>query len=297
MGKRVRRHGTAGSCAGRPLSVAGWYVPRSGRREKNLPISTGAAERRAARAEGRGREIRVGSEIVYVTETGSGKPAVLLPSMLIGGTPYQPAVEAMARRARVLVLELPGSGRGSRLGAPWTLERYARCVAGALRALRLERVTLIGHSLSGAVALVAAARYPERISGLVLVDSIGFDPPGSVLAIVLVRAADALRSPRFIAWGVPALLHNLLFHTRSALSLLRIAATADLCRYAARVRVRTLLAWGARDLTAPLGSALALQRSMPDSTLVVSPKGSHNWIVERPAEFADAVAGFMDRSG
>lgn len=230
-----------------------------------------------------------------MTETGTGMPAVLLPSMLISGMTYRPVVDAIARRARVLVVDLPGSGRGSRLRAPWTLERYARCVADTLQTLQLERVTLIGHSLSGAAALVTGALYPERLSGLVLADSVGVNPPRSVLALILSRAADALLEPRFSVRGAPALLHNLLCHTRSAQSLLRIAATVDLSGYAARVRVRTLLAWGARDLTVPLGSALAIQRLIPDSTLVVSAKGSHDWIVGRPAEFADALARFMAR--
>ncbi|WP_437586026.1 alpha/beta fold hydrolase [Sorangium sp. So ce1000] len=148
MGKRVRRTGTTGACAGRSLLAGGAYVRRSGRGEKILAIAAGAASRRAARAAGRGREIRVGGEIVYATETGSGKPAVLLPSMLIDGATYQPAVEALAR-----------------------------------------------------------------------------------------------------------------------------------------------------DLTAPLGSALAIQRWIPDSTLVVSSEGGHDWLVERPAEFADAVARLMERTG
>ncbi|WP_437574000.1 alpha/beta fold hydrolase [Sorangium sp. So ce887] len=284
-------------CAGRPLGATGVSVPRWDRREKSPRISADPAARRPAREETRGREIRVGDEVVYVTETGTGTPAVLLPSMLISGMTYRSTVDAMARRARVLVVELPGSGRGSRLRAPWTLERYARCVADTLQALQLERVTLIGHSLSGAAALVTGALYPERLSGLVLADSVGVNPPGSVLALTLGRAADALFEPRFSVRAAPALLLNLLRHTRSVLSLLRIAATADLSAYAARVRVRTLLAWGARDLTVPLGSALAIQRLIPDSTLVVSAKGSHDWIVERPAEFADAVARFMARGG
>ncbi|WP_437924022.1 alpha/beta fold hydrolase [Sorangium sp. So ce291] len=253
--------------------------------------------RRAAREEGRGREIRAGGEVVYVTETGTGAPVVLLPSMLISGMTYRPTVEAMARRARVLVAELPGSGRGSRLRAPWTLEQYARCVDEVLQALQIEGVTLIGHSMSGAAALVAGALYPARLAGLVLADAVGVNPPGSVLALLFGRMADASLEPRFSVRAAPALLHNLLLHTRSALSFVRLAATAELSGHAARVRVRTLVAWGARDHTVPLGSALAMQRLIPGSTLAVSPKGSHDWLVERPAEFADVVAKFMERSG
>lgn len=226
---------------------------------------------------------------------------VLLPSMLLRGMSYRPVVKTMARRARVLVMELPGSGRGSRLRAPWTLERYARCVAEALEVLQLERVTLIGHSLSGAAALVAGALYPERLSGLVLVNSIGVNPSRSIPALLVARAADMSLESRFTAHAAPALLYNLIRHTRNVLSLLRIAATADLSGHAAlvgRARLRTLLAWSARDHTVPLGSALALQRLIPDSTLYVSPNGSHDWIVERPAEFAGVLARFLEeRSG
>ncbi|AUX24451.1 alpha/beta hydrolase [Sorangium cellulosum] len=228
-------------------------------------------------------------------------PVVLLPSMLIRGMSYRSTVKEAAQRARVLVVELPGSGRGSRLRAPWTLERYARCIADTLEVLQLERVTLIGHSLSGAAALVAGAMYPERLAGLVLVNSVGVNPPRSILALLLARAADVSLEPRFSAHAGPGLLYNLIFHTRNALSLLRIAAMAELSGYAAlvgRARLRTLLAWGARDHTTPLGSALELRRLIPGSILHVSTKGSHDWLVERPAEFADVLARFMeDRSG
>ncbi|KYF56500.1 alpha/beta hydrolase [Sorangium cellulosum] len=232
-----------------------------------------------------------------MTETGSGMPAVLLPSMLISGMTYGPTVEAMRRRARVVVMELPGSGRGSRLRAPWTLEQYARCIAEALVALRLEGVTLIGHSMSGAAAIVAGALYPERLSGLVLAGSVGVNPPRSLRKLFLGRMADVLVEPRFTVRAAPALLYNLLVHTRSALRLVRLAAEADVGAHAARVRVPTLIAWGARDSTVPLGSALALQRLIPGATLVVSAEGSHDWIVERPEEFAAAVARFMERGG
>ncbi|MGK3992179.1 alpha/beta fold hydrolase [Sorangium sp. So ce1024] len=262
-----------------------------------MPTPASGVARRASREESRGREIQAAGEVVFVTETGVGMPVVLLPSMLVSGVTYGPTVEAMRRSARVLVMELPGSGRGSRLRAPWTLEQYARCVAEAIEALGLEGVTLIGHSLSGAAALVAGALYPERLSGLVLAGAVGVNPPRSLLKLFLGRMADGLVEPRFALRAAPALLHNLLVHTRSALRLVRLAAEADLGVYAARLRVPTLIAWGARDSTVPLGSALALLRQIPGATLVVSAEGSHDWIVERPEEFAAAVARFMERGG
>jgi pimeloyl-ACP methyl ester carboxylesterase len=46
-------------------------------------------------------------------------------------------------------------------------------IAAAVEALRLDRILLVGHSLGGGVALTFAGKYPQRVSGLVLVDPIG----------------------------------------------------------------------------------------------------------------------------
>lgn len=226
-------------------------------------------------------------------ETGRGHPAVLLPSMLLVARTYRPTILALAPQFRVLAVELPGSGRGSRLLSPWTLERYASFIADSLRALQIERALLIGHSLSGAAALITASLCPERLSGLVLVGSIGVGQPRSYSGHLLARLADMAVEPRFYLRAAPAFMFNLLRHPRSVLSLVRIAKDAELRAAAARVRVPTLLAWGARDHTVPLGAARELGRLIPRSTLYVSREGSHDWLVERPGEFAQAITGFV----
>lgn len=282
----------------RPSDPAGSRSPSGHdprrRGEKFLRTSSSVVAGRAAGGALCARELRVGRDAAFLVEAGCGPPAVLLPSMLLLARTYRPTVLAMAPRFRVLALELPGSGRGSRLRAPWTLERYAGFIAGALQALQIERALLIGHSLSGAAALVTAAMYPDRLSGLVLAGSIGVGQPRSYAGHLLARLADVASEPRFSLRAIPDIAHNLLFHPRSVLSLIRIAKEADLSACAARVRAPTLLAWGARDRTVPVGAARALHRLIPRSTLYVSREGSHDWLVERPGEFAQALTWFVE---
>ncbi|GGU46441.1 alpha/beta hydrolase [Streptomyces albospinus] len=77
---------------------------------------------------------------------------------------------------RTLLLDLLGFGISDRpTGFGYTLEDHADAVAAALRAADAYRTDLIGHSMGGAVAIVLAARHPELVARLVLVDA-NLDP-------------------------------------------------------------------------------------------------------------------------
>jgi pimeloyl-ACP methyl ester carboxylesterase len=76
-------------------------------------------------------------------------------------------VEAWAGRHSVVALDLPGHGRSSGvLGLP-TVEAYAAFLARFAAALRLRPAVVVGVDMGAAVALVLAARSPERVRALV----------------------------------------------------------------------------------------------------------------------------------
>lgn len=243
--------------------------------------------------EGRERRVQVGEHASHVVEIGSGPPVVLLAAMLITAISYAPLIDLLRRRFQVFAVEMPGSGRGSRLRVPWSFEQYAAHGAGLLEALDLRETSLVGHSNSGAVALIMGSLPSERIANLTLVDPLGAAPTGCALDLVLGHAQNLLFEPRFALHAAPALIYNFVHHPRDAVNQLRIAAREDLTGYAARVTVRTLLAWGARDRTVPLREGERLHALIPGSELHVS-TGSHDWLVERPAEFDDVFTGFVE---
>lgn len=136
-------------------------------------LGVDAARFRAARRGRSGARMHVESVEVrgrrgVLLEAGRGKPVVVLASMLVRARSYLPLIQALGRSRRVIVVELPGSGRASRLSRPWSIEAYSDWVAAWLEEADLKQVDLVGHSNSGPVAMQVAARSP-RIERLVLV--------------------------------------------------------------------------------------------------------------------------------
>jgi pimeloyl-ACP methyl ester carboxylesterase len=150
---------------------------------------------------------------------------------------------------------------------------------------------VIGHSNSGAIAIAFAQKYAERVDQLVLADSIGVRVRnGSILRTLFSRAWDSLVEIRLTITGFPDLLFNILFHSKNFFHQVKIAPRTDLRTQLPFVNVRTLIAWGGRDHTLPRECARLMQRSIAKASYVVSRRGSHDWLIERPNEFTDVVS-------
>ncbi len=110
---------------------------------------------------------------------GVGPTLVLLPGGMLDSSllTWKKALEALPAPFRVFVPDLPGYGQSALPdGAPCTTEWYADWLDALVAALDLGPFALGGSSMSGAVALVYALRYPERINKLLLSGAFGVQP-------------------------------------------------------------------------------------------------------------------------
>jgi len=89
----------------------------------------------------------------------------------------------LARRGRVLALDLSGFGRTPRDGRAAGIGGSRRLLSGFIRALGLGSVDLIGNSMGGVVALAQAAHEPASVRALVLANA-AFPPPGAAVLTV-----------------------------------------------------------------------------------------------------------------
>jgi pimeloyl-ACP methyl ester carboxylesterase len=224
---------------------------------------------------------------------GAGPPLVLLASQLVLARTYRDTAKRLGRSFRVVVLEMPGSGRAARLPVPWGASEYVHWLVGCLDALRIGPATVIGHSCSGAVALALAVHHPDRVGRLVLADTIGAGGPHSLLRVLAARGLDCIVELNLTARAWPHVAQNLLTHPRNFAYQTWLAARTDLGRTAAQVRVPTLIGWGARAHTYPPRCAAALHVHVPHARLYVSAEGCHDWIVDRPEEFSTVVERFV----
>lgn len=130
---------------------------------------------------------------VKYSDLGKGNAIVLLHGYLETGEVWQPLENLLAATHRVLSVDLPGHGGSEVTGDPHTVEYMADAVRAVIRDSGEKKVLLAGHSLGGYVTLAFAEKYPELLTGYVLLHSHPFADSQEAIAkrkreITLVRA-------------------------------------------------------------------------------------------------------------
>ena len=115
--------------------------------------------------------VRVGDIDIFVVTVGGGRPLLVIHGGPGLGTAYVRALDALGDGHQVIYFDQRGAGQ-SDLGDPARLTFAGALddVEGLRAALGLEQFDLLGHSIGGHLAYLYAARQPERVRSLVLVD-------------------------------------------------------------------------------------------------------------------------------
>ena len=89
----------------------------------------------------------------------------------IDKTYWENQVIFFAKKYRVVTIDLPGFGKSGKNRESWTTENYGKDISAVLTELDLKNVILVGHSMSGGIAIETALTNPTRIIGVVGVDN------------------------------------------------------------------------------------------------------------------------------
>ena len=228
-------------------------------------------------------------------------------------------IAVLAHSHRVVAFDLPGFGRSSKGNELYTPENYV----AFLRYLMMEHIharsfSLIGHSMGGAIALRYAARYPQDVTALVLVDVPGILHRMSYSKFIshlginslpsLYRSQnDHLRNLMSSILGVvekiqpapetivanPKLREGLLNGEPAKIAGLALALE-DFSSDIPRVQAPVLVLWGGRDVIAPLRTGRVLSANLPQAQLEVFEVSGHTPMDDVPESFNKRVAAFLD---
>ena len=129
-----------------------------------------------------GTQVDVGGIRTNVLQAGDGAPVVLVHGSGPGVTAYanwRLTIPALAQRFRVVAPDMLGFGFTERPVPPMVCDtdRWVAHLVGLLDALGLEKVSLVGNSFGGGIALRLAARHPDRVERLVLMGAVGVPFP------------------------------------------------------------------------------------------------------------------------
>ena len=252
------------------------------------------------------------------TDTTEGPLLVLLHAFPLDRQMWEPQLHALAPRARVLAVDLPGFGGSSPGPVPFTVDSAADSVADFLTGCGIGGPVVIGGlSMGGYVAMAFARRHPTRLAGLILADTRG-EPDDDAArqtrekTIALVREKGAAG---LIEQMLPKLLCDETRANRPAvvdavrsIALRQPAETLVNAIAALRdrpdampgldgVTVPTLILVGQHDTITPPLAASAMAARVFGSEVVTIPEAGHLSNLENPAAFNAAVTAFLAEVG
>lgn len=108
---------------------------------------------------------------ISYSDTKKGTAIVLLHGFLENQTMWLDLVPELSKKYRMITIDLLGHGKTESLGYIHSMEENAAIVQAVLSKLRIRKAVLVGHSMGGYVALAFAELFPQKVKGLVLLNS------------------------------------------------------------------------------------------------------------------------------
>lgn len=254
---------------------------------------------------------------VFLREAGVANPQLLLLVHGIGDTAgnlWEEFLPVLTQKYHVVAPDLPGFGRSSKSNQLYSPDAYAEFLDDLIKDLPEKPVTLVGHSLGGAVALMYAAHYGVSLDRLVLIDAVGllhrlavsqnfarqlleFDAPftspkvenslGSIASLLLEKTSRLPLAPSLIL-SSPLLREKFLAAEPTRIAALALVET-DYSLLLETVLTPTWLIWGGEDEIASLRIAKVLNWTLPQVKLEIMPQLGHSPMLEDAESFKVAL--------
>jgi pimeloyl-ACP methyl ester carboxylesterase len=236
---------------------------------------------------------------------GQGQPVLALHGWGGNARSFWPVAERLSAQSyQVHLLDLPGFGQSELPPQTWGVGDYVRFIVTYLNTAGLDRVSVLGHSFGGRIALVLAADHPARVHKMVLANSAGLRTAPSLKqrargfwAGIVRKTLDTLGLKTWRAHLQES--YNRRYASQDFLTagplrdtFLRVIQE-DLTPFAQRVQAPTLLIWGDQDADTPLWQGQKLEQLIPDAGLVVFKGAGHFSYLERLNDYLRIVDHFL----
>jgi pimeloyl-ACP methyl ester carboxylesterase len=253
------------------------------------------------------------TQVPAFTTLGSGPTVLMLHGIGGGHLAFAPQVETLAGSGyRAVAWDMPGYGHSAPI-EPYTFKGLAQSCLALVDSLQCERVTLLGHSMGGMVALEFALRHPERVERLVLcATTASFGKPdgdwqrefiaqrtapldaGQSMAELAEVLVPRMIGPGSLPEGVKLATHCMgLVPAATYRRALECLVTFDRRAGLASIQVPTLVIAGEHDPNSPPAAVKKLADAIPRSTYLEMRGIGHLQNLEAPDEFDGLLLNFL----
>jgi pimeloyl-ACP methyl ester carboxylesterase len=239
---------------------------------------------------------------------------------------WEQAIPLLARDYSVVAPDLVGHGASAKPPGDYSLGAQASALRDLLSILDIERVTVVGQSFGGGVAMQFSYQYPEHCDRLVLIGSGGLGREVNWLLRFLATPGVEYALPIFFPGfvrdrgnDIVGVLHRAGFRNARALEMWRAYASltesegrkafvrtlravidpggqsvSAMDRLYLAARIPTLIIWGDRDNIIPVSHAYAAHDTILGSRLEIIEGAGHFPHAEEPLRFVEVLSEFID---
>lgn len=266
-----------------------------------------------------------GDRIAY-QDVGSGPETLLLLHGMAGSSQtWRAVLPQLSKRYRVIAPDLLGHGESAKPRSDYSLGAFAVSLRDLLDELGISRVTVVGQSLGGGVAMQFVYQHPDYCERLVLISSGGLgqdvgwtlrllSAPGAELLMPVIApppvvkvgnklrswlSAASIQSPRgaemwsaYSSLSDPQTRQAFLRTLRSVVDY-RGQAVSALNRMHLTSELPLMIIWGDQDHIIPVEHGHALDELRPGCRLEILPGVGHFPHVERPGDVVDLLDDFI----
>jgi pimeloyl-ACP methyl ester carboxylesterase len=260
---------------------------------------------------------------IHFVEAGEGRPLLFLHGLGGSWEDWAANLQSFGPSHRAMAIDFPGFGDSDKPDVDYSIEWLTGIVEKFLEERKLERVTLVGHSMGALVALRLAARGNSRVQRLIVADAVGIGDKAEFLSYVLTKkimgpdsrweSVEGVMRDQFRAMieifikvqkpktskeffqSIPKspVTGNPLLPMTPAVQLSASIIDFDIRPKLASILQPTLILWGEKDPIAPLRDAEYLKSKLSQATLTILEGCGHSPMREQPARFDREVGKFL----
>jgi pimeloyl-ACP methyl ester carboxylesterase len=261
--------------------------------------------------------IQVNGADLYYEDTGAGPEAVVFAhGLLWSGRMFDAQVAALKQRYRCITFDFRGQGRSEVTPSGYDMDTLAEDSEALIEALGVAPCHFVGLSMGGFIGMRLAARRPELIRSLALLETTADAEPeanvprykrlaflarwlsmrlvgGQVMAIMFSQKFlnDPGRAAQREAYRRLLLANNKVGKYRATLGVVNRRAVAE---EIGRIRAPTLVVVGDQDVATVPAKSEGIRERIPNARLVVIPGAGHSSTMEEPEAVNAALAQFLD---
>ncbi|MBQ9059440.1 MAG: alpha/beta hydrolase [Atopobiaceae bacterium] len=256
---------------------------------------------------------------VYFETHGEGRPLVVLNGIMMSAASWSEFVEPFSANNQLILLDLLDQGRSDKMvGEVYTQEIQVEVVAALVAELGLEKVSVLGISYGGEVALQLVLKYPELIDRLMLFNTTAATGPwlGDIgdgwnkalddaeayyyTTIPIIYSPAFYKGNREWMENRKELLCSTVFNNPDFMGsmerLTNSAAGYDVSNRLSEISAPTLVVSAQQDYLTPIEEQQKIVAGIPSSHYAIIPGSGHASMYEQPVLFCALALGFLNNT-